>query len=106
MALRRRPTRPDDVAAWAVATGVGLITLMIAWSVANRATTIAWGAPVGSTVALIGAVVLGGLVGSLTGRRLARSLRAGDVRAADHLLKRVPSGRSLPARTHHDHGPG
>jgi hypothetical protein len=70
------------VAAWAVATGVGLIALMLAWSVANRATTFVWGTPVGPTVAFSGAIVVGGLVGSLIGRRLIRSVRAGDTRRA------------------------
>ncbi len=87
MALRPRRTRPDLVAAWAVATGVGLIAVMIAWSVGSRATTIAWGTTVGPSIALVGATVVGGLVGSLMGRRLVRSLRAADRRAA-----RPPAG--------------
>lgn len=83
MLLRPQRTRPDVVAAWAVATGVGLIVLMLAWSLGSRATTIAWEPPIGPTVALAGAVVAGSLAGALTGRRLNRALMRRSHEAPD-----------------------
>jgi hypothetical protein len=56
---QREHGRADGVAAWAVGIGVGLITLMLTWIVGNRIATVVWDAPVGPTVASIGAIVVG-----------------------------------------------
>ena len=73
MLLRPQRTRPDVVAAWAVATGVGLIVLMLAWSLGSRATTIAWEPPIGPTVAFVGAILVGIVATVVAGIRLVRS---------------------------------
>lgn len=83
MALHPRRAHPDVIAAWAVATGVGLIVLVLAWNLGSRATAIPWGSPIGPSLALAGAIVAGGLAGALTGRRLTRSLRGRRHEAPD-----------------------
>lgn len=63
----------DEVAAWAVGIGVGLIALMLTWIVGNRIATVVWDAPVGPTVAFVGAILVGIVVTVVAGMKLARS---------------------------------
>jgi hypothetical protein len=63
------------VAAWAVGIGVGLIALMLTWIVGNRIAMVVWDAPVGPTVAFIGAIVVGIVATVVAGIRLARLSR-------------------------------
>lgn len=65
----------DGVAAWAVGLGVGLIALMLTWIVGNRIAMVVWDAPVGPTVAFIGAIVVGIVATVVAGIQLARSGR-------------------------------
>jgi hypothetical protein len=67
--------RADGVAAWAVGIGVGLIALMLTWIVGNRIASVVWDAPVGPTVAFIGAILVGIVVTGVAGVRLVRSSR-------------------------------
>jgi hypothetical protein len=69
---QRESGRADGVAAWAVGIGVGLITLMLTWIVGNRIATVVWDAPVGPTVAFIGAILVGIVATVVTGIRLVR----------------------------------
>ena len=75
MPAERERGRADDVAAWAVGIGVGLIALMLTWIVGNRIATVVWDAPVGPTVALIGAILVGIVVTVIAGIQLVRSGR-------------------------------
>jgi hypothetical protein len=72
---QRERGRADWVAAWAVGIGVGLIALMLTWIVGNRIATVVWDAPVGPTVALIGAILVGIVVTVIAGIQLVRSVR-------------------------------
>lgn len=65
----------DRVAAWAVGTGIGLMAMMLTWLIGNRLASLAWDPPVGPTVALLAAIVVGVTATSLAGLRLDRSLR-------------------------------
>jgi len=58
------------VAAWATAAGVGFIALMLMWLVGNRVAGLVWGPPVGPTVAILGAVVVGAASTLIAARRL------------------------------------
>ncbi|HEX6206788.1 MAG TPA: hypothetical protein VF058_00360 [Actinomycetota bacterium] len=64
--------RADRVAAWATGVGIGLIAFMLTWLIGNRLIGLIWPPPVGPTVALAGAVVTGGAVAVVWGRRLTR----------------------------------
>ena len=75
MSDRRVRERADAVATWAVGTGIGLIALMLTWIVGNRIATAVWDAPVGPTVALIGAIVVAVAATLIAGVRLGRSGR-------------------------------
>jgi hypothetical protein len=55
--------------------GVGLIALMLTWIVGNRIATVVWDAPIGPTVAFIGAILVGIVVTVLAGIKLVRSSR-------------------------------
>lgn len=68
----RSPT-PEGVAAWATATGVGLVALMICWLVGQRLVAVLWRPPTGPIVALTAATVTAVIVTVLVGRRLAAS---------------------------------
>lgn len=70
------PNRADLVAAWGIGVGVGLIALQVTWLIANRIATLIWGIPVGPTVGIILAVVVGVAVSIVMGRRFAE--RAGE----------------------------
>jgi hypothetical protein len=70
---QREHGRADGVAAWAVGIGVGLIALMLTWIVGNRIATVVWDAPVGPTVAFIGAILVGIVATVVAGIRLVRS---------------------------------
>lgn len=71
---KRSRIRADRVSAWAVGVGVGLIAMMLTWLIGNRVATLAWDPPVGPTVALIAAIVVGMLATSIAGVRLDRSV--------------------------------
>ena len=72
MPARRERGRADGVAAWAAAIGVGLIALMLTWIVGNRIAIVVWDAPVGPTVAFIGAILVGIVATVVAGIRLVR----------------------------------
>jgi len=72
---RRERSRADDVAAWAVGIGVGMIALMLTWIVGNRIAMVVWDAPVGPTVALIGAILVAIVVTVVAVIQLVRSGR-------------------------------
>lgn len=65
----------ERVAAWTIGLGVGLIALMIAWLVGSRLAASVWEAPVGPTVAFIGAIVVGLVVAVWSAVRLDRRVR-------------------------------
>ena len=69
--------RGEIVAARAVGVGVGLIALMLVWLVGNRLTALAWGPPVGPTVAFGAAIVIGIATALISGRRLVARVREG-----------------------------
>ncbi len=71
----RERGRADGVAAWAVGIGIGLIALMLTWIVGNRIATAVWDAPVGPTVAFIGAMLVAIVVTMVAGVGLGRSGR-------------------------------
>ena len=75
MPAQRERGRADGVAAWAVGIGVGLIALMVTWIVGNRIATVAWDAPVGPTIAFVGAILVGIVATLVAGIRLVRSGR-------------------------------
>ena len=75
MPAQRERSRADDVTAWAVGIGVGLIALMLAWIVGNRIAMAVWDTPVGPTVAFVGAILVGIVVAVVAGVKLARSGR-------------------------------
>ena len=75
MPSRRERGHADEVAAWAVGMGVGLIALMLTWIVGNRIATVVWDAPLGPTVAFIGAILVGIVATVVAGIRLVRSSR-------------------------------
>jgi len=62
--------KADRVSAWAIGIGVGLIALQLTWLVANRLATLIWGVPVGPTIALAAAFVVGITVSVIVGKRL------------------------------------
>ena len=64
--------RADVGAAWAVGTGVGLLTLMITWLVGNRMFGLVLDAPLGPTVAFIAALLAGVAATIIAGQRCAR----------------------------------
>lgn len=64
--------RADRVAAWATGSGIGLVALMLTWLIGNRLAALAWDAPVGPTVAILAAVVVGAVTAVAAGARLAR----------------------------------
>ena len=70
--------RADLIAAWAVGVGAGLLTLMIAWLVANRVLGLVLEAPEGPTVALIAAFVLGLITTAVVGQRCVRTITPGS----------------------------
>jgi hypothetical protein len=72
---RRERGHADRVAAWAVGIGVGLIALMLTWIVGNRIAMVVWDAPIGPTVAFIGAILVGIVVTVVAGIKLVRSGR-------------------------------
>jgi hypothetical protein len=72
---QRERGHADGVAAWAAGIGVGLIALMLTWIVGNRVAMVVWDAPVGPTVAFVGAILIGIVVTVVAGNRLARSSR-------------------------------
>lgn len=67
--------RAGSVAAWATGAGIGLIALMVVWLVGNRVTALFWDAPVGPTVAFVGAIAIGAAFAIVSGARLARRER-------------------------------
>ena len=71
--------RADLVSAWGTGVGVGFIGLMLAWIVGQRITAAIWGPPIGPTVALITAILVGILSTTIMGRRLARTARTNHV---------------------------
>ena len=75
MPAERERGRADGVAAWAVGIGVGLIALMLTWIVGNRIAMVVWDAPLGPTVAFIGAILVGIVATVVAGTRLVRSSR-------------------------------
>jgi hypothetical protein len=72
---QRERGRADGVAAWGVGIGVGLIALMLTWIVGNRIATVVWDAPVGPTVAFVGAILVGIVATVVAGIQLVRSGR-------------------------------
>ena len=72
MPAQRESGRADGVAAWAVGIGVGLIALMVTWIIGNRIAMVVWDAPVGPTVAFIGAILVGILATVVAGIQLVR----------------------------------
>jgi hypothetical protein len=72
---QRERGRANGVAAWAVGIGVGLIALMLTWIVGNRIATVVWDAPVGPTVAFVGAILVGIVATVIAGIRLVQSGR-------------------------------
>ncbi|HEX6580956.1 MAG TPA: hypothetical protein VF195_08805 [Actinomycetota bacterium] len=75
MPAQQERARADGVAAWAAGVGVGLIALMLTWIVGNRIAMVVWDAPIGPTVAFIGAILVGIVVTVVAGVRLVRSGR-------------------------------
>jgi hypothetical protein len=75
MSAQRERGHADSIAAWAVGIGVGLIALMLTWIVGNRIAMVVWDAPVGPTVAFVGAILVGIVVAVVAGVRLVRSGR-------------------------------
>jgi hypothetical protein len=69
---QRESGRADGVAAWAAGIGVGLIALMVTWIVGNRIAMVVWDAPVGPTVAFVGAILVGIVATVVAGIRLVR----------------------------------
>mgnify|MGYP003473877376 CR=1 FL=1 len=75
MPAQRVRGRADGVAAWAAGVGVVLIALMLTWSVGNRIAMVVWDAPVGPTVAFVGAILVGIVATLVAGIQLVRSGR-------------------------------
>lgn len=75
MPAQRERGSADDVTAWAVGIGVGLIALMLTWIVGNRIAMVVWDTPVGPTVAFVSAILVGIVVAVVAGVRLVRSGR-------------------------------
>lgn len=75
--------RADLISAWAVACGVGLIVLMVAWLVGNRLFGLLLEPPQGPAVAFGTAVALGIVTTTVIGKRLAATI-ALEVLRADH----------------------
>lgn len=75
MPVQRDRGRADGVAAWAVGIGVGLIALMVTWIVGDRIAMVVWDAPLGPTVAFVGAILVGIVATVVAGIRLVRSGR-------------------------------
>lgn len=73
MSAQRERGRANGVAAWAVGMGVGLIALMLTWIVGNRIAMAVWDAPIGPTVAFVGAILVGIVATMVAGIRLVRS---------------------------------
>ena len=67
-------SRADSVSAYAIGVGIGLVALQVTWLIANRLGTLLWGIPVGPTVGIVTAMVVGIVVSVIAGRRLARSV--------------------------------
>lgn len=75
MPAPRERGRADDVTAWAVGIGVGLIALMLTWIVGNPIAMVVWDTPVGPIVAFVSAILVGIVVAVAAGVRLVRSGR-------------------------------
>ena len=74
--MNREPA--DRIAARATGAGIGLIALMLTWLIGNRLAGLVWDPPVGPTVAFVGALVVGAVVGVTAGAVLVR--RVGGTR--------------------------
>lgn len=71
--------RADRVAAWATGSGMGFLALMVTWLIGNRLAGLVWDAPVGPTLAFVGAIVVGIVTTVVSGRSLShRSVRRDD----------------------------
>jgi hypothetical protein len=67
-------SRADQVSAWAIGVGIGLIALQLTWLVTARLAGLVWAPPVGPTVAFATACVTGVIVTIIAGRRLSRKV--------------------------------
>lgn len=67
--------RAEAIAARAIGVGIGLIALMLSWLVSSRLVALAWEAPVGPTIAFVGAILVGVATALVSGGRLARRVR-------------------------------
>jgi hypothetical protein len=65
---------PDSVAAWATGVGIGLMSVMVVWLVGSRLIALVLDPPLGPTLALVGAMVVGGVAAAISGRQLSRRL--------------------------------
>jgi len=64
-------SRADLVSAWGIGVGIGLISSQLTWLVGARLSGLIWEAPVGPTIALGFACLVGIVTAIITGRRLA-----------------------------------
>jgi len=67
-------SRADQVSAWAIGVGIGLIALQLTWLVMARLAGLVWAPPVGPTVAFATACVAGVIVTIIAGRHLSRKV--------------------------------
>ena len=65
---------PDGVAAWATGVGIGLLSAMIVWLVGSRVIALVLEPPLGPSLALAGAVVVGAVASAISGRQLSKRL--------------------------------
>jgi hypothetical protein len=81
--------RADHAAAWGTGVGLGFIALMVTWLIGNRLAALIWDGPVGPSLALGAAVVVGISTGAVAGRRLSRAPGGVTIRKG---LRRKPEG--------------
>lgn len=68
--------RIELVAARATGIGVGLIVLMVVWLIGNRIASPIWGVPVGPTIAILVATLLGVVASIRYSKRFTDQVRA------------------------------
>ena len=66
--------RADQVSAWAIGVGIGLIALQLTWLLTARLAGLVWAPPVGPVVAFAAACVTGVIVTIAAGRHLSRKV--------------------------------
>lgn len=75
---------PDSVAAWATGVGIGLLSVMVVWLVGSRVIALVLEPPLGPSLSLAGAVVVGAVAAAISGRQLSKRLADERRRDARH----------------------